>query len=168
METFVKDGSTQCRDCWLTSSYHTVRVVFLKYVAIQLPVAVVSGLLYLQMIRTLQQGKTNPQKRRLTYAFAFLWTSWVLCNLPTAIVEVLESLNDDLILIESLSDVQFMLALGLGDREGLVKAYLIKNLLFGVKLSYGFLNSLLLVILYRPFREPMKRCLKFIKSLYFF
>ena len=157
-----------CVLCLLDPLAPTTLSIVLKYLAKHVPVALLTGFLYIGMIRTLLQSKTNISKVRLTIAFVLLWTSWIIFNSPAAALEIYMWAVGDTVFMEELNhrnleklmDYRTMLA-GRSHTEG-VRINTIKHLVFVLKLTYGFANSLLLILLYRPFREPLLKLLHFL------
>ena len=75
-----------CLDC-VTTKFPQV-IMYVKYLAIWMPILATSGFMYIRVILTLKAGaQNNARKRQLTTAFFALWFSWVFLTSPYALFE---------------------------------------------------------------------------------
>ncbi len=133
---------------------------------LMLPVAVVSGGLYFQAIWVLKKGKSNARKTTLTWAFFALWAAWRLCVFPYEMFDIYFMKNDRMGFGNYLVKPRQLIfsVINFGDRSehNVSRTVFVESVLWTLKLSYSFVNSILLLILVRPFAEPLKSAVKWI------
>ena len=143
--------------------------------------ASVSGLLYYRVVKRIRSGANqNDRKRRLVRAFAFLYISWILCTLPFLVTQTYIYNFIQLYTEEQIAGYkregspfhgpedfyQFYIANSLLDMpDHLLVVHKTETVSRVVKHSYGFINSVLILILIRPFQQLAADSLKTIKSL---
>ena len=170
---FEDTSSFQCK--WWSWHCNTLNNRALEIglrAAVFVPAALLSGFLYLQVIQQLKAGPQNDRKAVLSRAFIFLCISWVVCVAPYQALEVyyldfrtnyFDPLNHHQLLDKSPMDFK-----QLSQRDNFYynakqKTFiLVEGFLAVLLFSYGFLNSLLLLILLKPFREPIKKLVDFL------
>ena len=166
--------SFQCSFCFIPDIvYNVIARSVLQFSAI-----LVTGCLYFNVIKTLRKVKSVDRSNLITKTFICLWLLWIMTSLPYILFLATKALGfwttDDM--IES-SFYGVMLSLSVGDNlsgynifdnynEELIPLTGIKRLWFveigfrTLKISYGFINSLLLIVLLKPFHEPIVKILK--------
>ena len=104
----------------------------------------------------------------ITVAFLALWILWVLLSVPYAIYEFNTTLFDpDYRLMQTLK--RFVSVMG--DEEDFryftdtSARFRIESVLFSLKQSFSFFNAFLMLILIRPFQEPIKLLFKKLKEV---
>ncbi len=132
-------------------------ILISKYLIIQLPAVCISAALYLMVILQLRRGQTNARKRNLTLTFIVLWALWVTFSTPYAVCETYVRLE-----INYFGPMDSMYVLNrvmtkvnnkLGFHSQLRSQVVVEYLLFTLKQSFAFFNSLVLIVLIRYFRE---------------
>ena len=130
--------------------------------------AVISAILYAFVIRTLLATRQNPRKVALVKAFVALYLLWLVCFIPYDVLEVYY-LNSNLInnLFKDFAPVAFKENIGETISmpnvhnvlfSGEAKQFIIVEAVLGnLRVSFGLLNSILLFVLLKPFREPPKK-----------
>ena len=131
--------------------------------------AVLSGVLYFCIIRALRNTRQSARKTALARAFVALWLSWLFCLFPYQTLELfyLEFRKSYTYLMQQnrVHDPAPMMFkdLILKDNDlytGAAKRFIIVEAFLGVVMfSYGFLNSVLLLVLLKPFWEPAEKLL---------
>ncbi len=134
------------------------------------PAAVLSGFLYILIILRLRTCRQNGRTVALVRAFMFLWCSWMICVVPYQVVELyfltfrkryLYFLNMRSIFDKSPWGFKRLFHMGNSSYAGDMKKFVIVEAVLGALMfSYGFFNSLLLLILLKPFREPVKKIVR--------
>ncbi len=136
--------------------------VILKYFVLQLPVAVVSSILYARVGSKLMEGKTNARKRNLTIAFFVLWVLWLVLSLLYAFYEIYQTFWGEFGMIEDLLRFEELTSANRDYpdyNDDPSPNYFAEISLFTLKQSFGFFNSLILIVLIRPFQQPILACI---------
>ncbi len=137
-------------------------MVILKYFVLQIPVAVASSVLYARVGTTLMKGNTNSRKRNLTIAFFVLWVLWLVLSMPYAFYETYQTFRGDFGMIEDLWRFEELTSANRDYPEfndDPSPNYFTEISLFTLKQSFGFFNSLILIVLIRPFQQPILACI---------
>ena len=129
--------------------------------------AIISGTLYALIIAKLRTTRRNPRKVALIRAFISLYALWILCFAPYDIFEVFylsnRVLGNWLLPVTAPGAIKSQNNAGqfafMGSRQRLI---LVEAVLSTLRFSYGFFNSLLLLALLKPFRDPPKNIHKFV------
>ncbi len=134
---------------------------------LMLPVAFVSGILYLQVIRALKKGKVTARKITLTRAFCALWICWIMCVFPYEVLDIYFLSIDRMgygYYIAKPSEISFAVSIFARFQSDSAEArmLIIESVLQTLRHSYSFLNSVLLLVLVRPFSEPLKSAFKMV------
>ena len=163
---FQTAAKMDCINCLLEKKRY-LGLAF-KYLFIHVPVILVSGAMYCRIILTLRTGKQNARKRTLTVAFAALWLLWALCLIPYAVLEFLMAetpfhersfkTTGEMMHRQVELDVLASMFHRLGDNDHNVTGlFVVETGLFFIKQSYGLVNSVLLIVLIRKLREPIRQ-----------
>ena len=135
--------------------------------------AVTSGVFYFMVIRTLLTTQQNARKVALVRAFLSLYVLWLVCFIPYDVLE-LYYLSSEALRDEDLKDFapvyfkEFVNENQQPDRpffyfQGLAKRFIIVEACLGnLRVAFGFLNSVILLVLLKPFREPPKKIYGFL------
>ena len=130
----------------------------MKY-GVQLLISLCCLFFYAKAAIDLRRGVQNSRKRSLMIAFACLWSFWVVMNMPFAVFELKRFGTGILLTLKystsALSNAAYDKAIG-REAEITELGVFMEQLLFGLKQSFAIVNSLLLIILIRPFQEPLK------------
>ena len=150
---------------------------------IQLVVAILTGYMYYRTISTLKQMHQCERKKLIVRSFALLWLAWAITSFPHAIFDAVfgryvfkdfmgrtVDLNTNgLIKYSSIANMYKIIYAAL--RKGVpldnLKQFefaktllIIDKCLRYLKMSYGFVNSILLIVLVKPLHEPLLKFLK--------
>ena len=161
---FQGDRVGVLQNCDLCLDRHSVGwLLFYKYIVVQLPVAIIAGVLYIRAIVTLNATRFNKRKKVLTIAFVLLWASWILISLPYGVFEFAISSKE----FSTINYKSFLVVLNEIDdlywnREKYLMYYTWENIFFWVKQSYGIMNSVILLILLKPLHENLINCWRLI------
>ncbi len=131
-------------------------LVYIKYFGIQFPVLIVSGALYVLVIRELRSGTQNKRKSRLAVLICLLWILWTVLTVPFSCYELYQTIKQRPGMVTLLS--RFDSSRGPSEDSVLgyhLYAFLLEIVLFTVKQSFSFFNSVLLLVMVRPFFEPI-------------
>ncbi len=140
---------------------------------IYIPAAAVSGFFYWQVISALRSNSGNNKERKMSLAraFFFLWVSCIVCTLPYVAFE-----------LYFINFVKVSMPPKAYPPEGLLYIYTFNQVVWKVlpknprtiiiceaafrilRQSYGFLNSVLLLILLKPFQEPIRSMFVFVNK----
>ncbi len=145
--------------------YRTVdrtRDVALRF-ALLLLAAVSSGMLYVLVIRTLRATQQTPRKVALVRAFVMIYVMWLAFFIPYDVFELYYLItgplpNRNFYPVNS-PDYMGLLVTGAQlNFSGRVKPLITTATLLGtLRFSYGFFNSVMLLVLVKLFREPFKK-----------
>ena len=122
----------------------------------------VSGYFYTRVGHVLLTGRQNSRNRTLTVAFMALWVSWGMCAVPNLVFNACFRLLSQYGVYFLPSDVNIQISFG--DEPWDIWSQLI---VFGdiavraLRHSYSFINSILLIILLRPFQRPLQFPIQF-------
>ena len=159
-------GYLTCEDCLWTSLKGME--LSLEWVVFSLT-ASCSGILYMLVIRQLKNSRVSSQNRRLTIAFAALWVSWIICVAPLLIWEpyLIRFRERKGFIPKSCPKPQwsdpadFVLFFssfpGLWAQKSIKFKTGVDSSLRALKHAYGFINSIMLIVLLRPFHEPIRK-----------
>ena len=142
--------------------------------------AIPTGILYAGVIRVLRQSKQNVKGKKIANAFIFLWLSWLFCVLPFLAVDLYACRLMDLNSFArqfgrwyeptGFFDHQAqttLLGQG-GDYTQWNKSTQVASGLYtaasSLKHSYGFINSIVLIVILNPFRQPIVRVCSKVKG----
>ena len=129
--------------------------------------ALVSAVLYFMVIKTLRATRQTPRKVALVRAFVSLYVLWLFCFVPYDVMDfvymryapVQTAFN---VPVLEPSNVKWLIENGSARFEGRKKRWVYCEMLLGtLRFSYGFFNSLLLLIILKPFQEPLKKFIGF-------
>ena len=145
----------------------------------QITAILISGTLYCRTLKTLKNVRSVHRSSLITKIFIALWLLWVITSVPYKSFVALESLrivksSDNAIdtsfygvmSIMNLNDVfgpYDFVPIYNEDKFNLVKLrrqWYVEIGLRTWKISYGFINSLLLIILLKPFNQPIVKLFK--------
>ena len=122
-----------------------------------IPSAVGAGCLYAQIIWTLWKGRQNDRKTTLARAFFFLWFFWIMFAFPYEVLDVYFMANDragtDATRPEEI--LARIIKRSLSRNSWLKTLAVVESCLRTLRNSYSFVNTILLLILVRPFSEPL-------------
>ena len=152
-----QEDSNRCEECLTTRFYK--QVTYSKYLAVQLPVIVSCAFFYIQAGRALRQGSQNSRKRTLVIAFGCLWLCWLAMTTPFAVFEVYRLQVTQKGLTSNFKNTMLTIVIGHdGDYEVSITTGVVYSewMLFGLKQTFAVVNSCILVVLIRPFQEPLK------------
>ena len=133
-----------------------------------LPAATSSGFFYWHVIRVLRANKGNNRERKVALARAFfcLWISWVVFTLPHVAFQlyfvnfVKVGVHKEPYPPEALIHVYSLISLpGIYLPRNSRTIVVVETALRILQQSYGFLNSVLLVTIMKPFQEPFRKLL---------
>ena len=143
--------------------------------------ALISGMLYKSVIQVLRQSKQNIRGKKIANAFVFLWFSWISCVLPFLLVDLYACRLMDLSAIHNkagryMEPPHFFYEQAtttlLGEGGDYTYWSTSKQVASGLhsaatslKHSYSFINSIILIVILRPFREPITRVHSKVKRL---
>ena len=138
------------------------------------PMVIVSGYLYWKTAQTLKTLKHNDRKDLLATSFISLWACWVICLTPYTIKTALffsfkwdyveDTGYDELYHVDFYYFLTKSNFLDQSNQNGTFyqdisekhrRFFQLETSLRLLKISYSFLNSLLLIILLKPFNEPL-------------
>ena len=150
-----------------------LRDIFLRQ-AVFFLAALVSGVLYFMLIKTLRATKQNPRKVALVRALIALYLLWLLCFIPYDCLEIYYFYTSSL--RESIKNLRDFAPVALKDnlksqrlnkfQSGFYGPYkrfvIIEAILGNLRFSFGFLNSVLLLILLKPFQKPPRMLYNFV------
>ncbi|XP_075263889.1 uncharacterized protein LOC142355692 [Convolutriloba macropyga] len=131
--------------------------------------ASVSGYLYYHVIATIKNfRKTRQRARTLSRAFACLWLFWIICTVPSLILAFvitwkMHSLTGGQTMTPDFFFETAQTVPGWWDSKLQLLAALYPTFR-ALKHAYGFINSLLLIVLLRPFHEPLTKVYRKITS----
>ena len=146
-----------CENCLMSRKRYAQASIDVATFAI---CASLSGFLYLRVIISLKNMRQNNRVKILSRAFAILWVTWVLLVGATPIFNVymtkhITQYNENYAIGPSDFSV---FASQRGHIWRHVKNKILVNLeviFMSTKHSYAFVNSILLIVLLRPFRQPI-------------
>ena len=107
--------------------------------------------------------RQSTRSKRLTKTFVFLWVSWVVCVMPQVLLDLyltkfkIDSRNfeHDFTTWDTDDFLTELVTLN-QNWNSKSKAVITLHAIFrAMKHAYGFINSLLLILLLRPFRVPL-------------
>ena len=131
-----------------------------------IPTLAASGLFYLQIVKKLKVGRQDSRKKSLSIAFCVLWLSWILFCAPYVAFEFY-LLNFYETGVDSLGPEDVTVIHNQGEPSERVKfLYHCDIYLRSLNRSYGFINSLLMLILLKPFQEPIRKGFKKMTSMW--
>ncbi|XP_063728696.1 uncharacterized protein LOC134856277 [Symsagittifera roscoffensis] len=164
---FDNTYDTVCDECWLQWNVYSKRIIeFAFFIA----AGILAGFFYFNIIQTLRNVRQTTANRKLTKAFGFLYLSWICCVLPHLIFDSyllydMES-NDS----HWGSDVRrYFEDLAISTKQWNTKYHsftVLSPALMALKHAYGFINSVLLIVMLRAFQEPAKMIQRYLKALF--
>ena len=151
LHTF-QSSSFFCRNCLITT-YENLEVI--SEVSLFGLSFLVSGLLYGMVCITLTTSRFSTRKRTLTIAMVLLWLT--LCSLPYLILHLNFKINHKYSRHAVPSDFSdYMEYEPRLWQESENRVFVYKEIGFrALKQSYSFVNSILLIVLLRPFHRPI-------------
>ncbi|XP_063725391.1 uncharacterized protein LOC134853345 [Symsagittifera roscoffensis] len=167
---------TTCNDCIQSD-------LFLKTIlpaTVFLPLLVISGFLYQKTSTNLTELKQVERKELLATSFKILWVGWVICVTPYTIKASLYSLfkwdseideyTGDASYVDFYWFLIYMVYGGYHEGESLANQrekyvqhranFILETLFRSLKISYSFINSILLIVLLKPFNQPLIKTYK--------
>ncbi|XP_063722163.1 uncharacterized protein LOC134848579 [Symsagittifera roscoffensis] len=171
--------SLWCKFCSLPTYVHTIVLPAVFHLSSIL----CSGFLYWRTWHCLRGMKQLDRKELLSKTFAILWISWVLLVTPDILKEAITgSTSDERLNIGAAytgSFQQFMDEFFIKKEQfealdyewnsiSLTHATMIlaiKASLRTVKISFGFVNSIILIVLMKPFHEPIIRLIQRLSNI---
>ena len=126
-------------------------------------------------MQKLKSMKQLDRKELLTKTFGILWVSWVITVMPYTIKQAVFVPRGKFINLEASESIDTLLskivqAKTYGSQIDLASSYvyiaitILDSFLRTLKISYGFINSIILIILMKPFNEPILNGFKLISS----
>ena len=166
-----------CPDCAIHSFHYMENCIEAPCFAI---CAICSGLFYFKIIRTLRSGRQSSRTNTVTKTFVVLWISWILCVLPYIIMDFYTSTL--MVEYQSWLSVRHTDPANFFDKLAIItfgvkrngEKYMLWNkttqmasafysAFMSLKHSYGFINSFLMIVLLRPFQQPVQSVINKIK-----
>ena len=166
--------SFQCYFCFIPDIVYRV----IAPSVLQLSAILVTGFLYCRVVITLKTVRSVDRSKLITKTFIFLWLFWT----PTSVPYILFLATKELVFRKSDEFIEgsfYGVMVSLSVRVNLFGYYIFstydeelisltntKRLWFveigfrTLKVSFGFINSLLLIVLFKPFHEPIVKILK--------
>ncbi|XP_075248818.1 uncharacterized protein LOC142341615 [Convolutriloba macropyga] len=167
MQYRLENVELQCPACIIESK------PYLKHgmqISVTLISIAISGLFYFKIVQAFKTIRQTPRSKTLTKAFIFLWVSWVVCVLPSLIFETymthVKLSKSHYYTYYTWDTNEFLMEMSkiYGNWNSYMRTLAAINPIFRVlKHSYGFINSLLLIILLRPFKEPVQDLIRRLK-----
>ena len=144
----------------LTDLFGT-EIVFVKYLVLQLPVLIISAVLYCLVTKQLLSGRGNTRKNRIVGLIIILWVTWVILTVPYSVYEMYQSTLGRAGMFETGDNFKELYSRHYDPAEvhrfmdNYKTSYSLEMLLFIVKQSFSLFNSVLLIVMIRPFYEPI-------------
>ena len=147
-----------------------------------IPAILISGTLYWRTSKTLKTVRSVDRSNLITKTFIALWIFWVITSVPYGIFIAIDAFwlgrsDNDLIdtsfygvmsttsLDHIVEDIVSITSKGSYSLAMIRRLWFVEVGLRTLKISYGFINSLLLIILLKPFHQPIvKVCKKFTRN----
>ena len=129
-----------------------------------IPAVVICGYLYAHTFVILLKAKQNPRKIPLLVAFVLLWLLWILCFVPYEILDLY------FVQFHQQNDSYYNCRLGTHSHPSefrrtfldskmphepdtvAIRFLIVEALLRVLKFSYGFINSLIVIVVIRQFQ----------------
>ncbi len=141
---------------------HGALITYLKYGALQLPVIAACTFFYMKAGWVLISSKADSRKRILAVTLALMCLVWVLMSAPYNVQEVSLWYRDFGTRHSIWADAQASILGAFFDSlyeddgfENSVFSVFTVWLLLGLKQSFAFVNSVILLVLIRPFQAPI-------------
>ena len=99
----------------------------------------------------------NDRKKTLIITFLTLWVCWAICNLPYAVYETFVVISDRPALVRSMVALKQRTIWYTNTATSISNSMQVETLLLSVKQLFGLLNSLILLVLVKPFRLPLQK-----------
>ena len=170
----------QCQNCAIPMYFYQV----VTPAILHLPAILISGFFYWRTLKTLKSLISVDRKELITKTLFSLWIFWTITSLPYVIFRATDELQvwrDR----SELSEGSFYFVMeylrlnangnayaGYSDSRGgqvdlgkIKRLWFIEVLFRTVKMSYGIINCLLLIVLLKPFNEPIVKALKKLKFI---
>ena len=143
-------------------------------VSLHFPAILLSGIFYWLAIKTLNKSKSINRSGLITKVFAIQFVFWTITSVPYLVFRATDDLGfwRDQDNVEQGSFYFLMSKLSLKVNvfdysdyndiplDVINRLWLSEKVFRTFKISYGFINSLLLIILLKPFSRPIKQLLK--------
>ena len=139
------------------------------------PAVTICGYLYAHTFVILLKAKQNPRKIPLVVAFVLLWLLWILCFVPYEIMdlyfiqfhkqtkEYYQCMSGLTSHPSELRRVLFDIQTPHKPNPEVTKFLIVEALFRVLKFSYGFLNSLIVIVVIRQFQDPLVAALSRIR-----
>ncbi len=153
----LREFKSSCKDCLhYRYKYHIVTV---KYTLLQLPSIILSAVFYFSAGCQLSKGFTNSRKKMITVTFLLLWLLWMVLSAPYAFNEIYMQLarpgEERLDFFGAFDFAAYMFRhKGIGSKDPTAR-FTVEIVVYTVKQSFAFFNSFIMLILIRPFQEPI-------------
>ena len=136
---------------------------------VYIPAVTVSGLLYFWVLRALKTTKAVGRKKAIARAFIVLWASWVLCTIPYLVIEfyILNFVSFNGYGYAAPEDLSEYFAKDFWNfqlPENSKTIIVVEISLRIVRQCFGFVDSVLLIVLLRPFQEPIIQLVSKVKQ----
>ena len=142
---------SSCTDCF--SLRFKRAYLTLKYFLTYFPISILTGCLYAKMILKIRKMAKNDRKATLISAFVCLWACWLLFTLPFSLYEIFVVSTGSYGLLRTSEGASLLGQVARG--HTLVTLSAQEFAVLSVKQSFGIVNSLILLVLVKPFRKPV-------------
>ena len=150
---------------WSWECYRSIdrtRDITLRLV-LSLTAATFSGVLYFKVITKLRSSRRSPRNDALVRAFILLYIMWLAFFLPYDALELFYVTTERLTMYKGLQivapvEIKKVAVYGYDGFSGSIKRLaVVESVLGTARFSYGCFNSVMLLVLLKPFRKPLKK-----------
>ena len=145
----------KCKTCLFDRQEATIEAVIMG--ALYFPVVMINLLLYILVTMKLRErinSSTNTRDTTLTRAFLLLSISWMVLWSPIIVFKVVYGFMDK-------PNFYLMFDFWHRDFTGHRKYYLAEFVVEQLSLLFSSVNSVILIVLLRPFHKPHKKLIRF-------